>query len=438
MANLNTILLMLNSIQKHGRALQRLQRSLFVSRFFTVSLLLHLILVVLLGGTILFNKYIEPPDFTGEEGTGFVGAEQVQKTPQKTQPQQPTFTVTAPTTPTQTVDAITANSQMPATFTLPTFVAPTVAPQVNTLPANVATPNAAVVEAIPKEIAAGIANFTAGWTKKGSGGPGSSLRSREFQFSAYLAKYSGGDWDSTILFRNGKIYKGSLPNLLYVIDILSKDKIHTDSQTIPLDLSNWDEIWAKKPPFILFTGHCDFILTDKEVENLQKYIRLGGCIWGDSSLPGHRSRFDLAFRREMRRVVPDVDKGFEPLPATHEIFTKAYYPEIKDIPAGMNFYREPIYALKIYGEIAVLYTANDYGDMWQFAMTEKGVFDTRRDETIHQFVAMNDAMWYRRDIYYRNITEAAVFATYKFGTNMIVHLLTRWEDKVRTAPKVGL
>ena len=25
--------------------------------------------------------------------------------------------------------------------------------------------------------------------------------------------------------------------------------------------------------------------------------------------------------------------------------------------------------------------------------------------------------------------------TYKFGTNVIVHLLTRWEDKVRNAPR---
>ena len=26
--------------------------------------------------------------------------------------------------------------------------------------------------------------------------------------------------------------------------------------------------------------------------------------------------------------------------------------------------------------------------------------------------------------------------TYKFGTNMIVHLLTRWEDKLRSAPRL--
>jgi hypothetical protein len=30
----------------------------------------------------------------------------------------------------------------------------------------------------------------------------------------------------------------------------------------------------------------------------------------------------------------------------------------------------------------------------------------------------------------------ALLATYKFGANMVIHLLTRWEDKVRGAPRL--
>ena len=82
-----------------------------------------------------------------------------------------------------------------------------------------------------------------------------------------------------------------------MIDKLSRDKIRAKPQPVPLDLSNWDEIGSKKPPFIFFTGHRDFKLTDQEVKNLGEYLRSGGCIWGDSSLPGQRSRFDIAFRR---------------------------------------------------------------------------------------------------------------------------------------------
>ena len=56
-----------------------------------------------------------------------------------------------------------------------------------------------------REIAMGIANFTGGWSKGGSSGGGSSLKSRDFEFTAYLAKYAGGDWNSTVRQDGGKI-----------------------------------------------------------------------------------------------------------------------------------------------------------------------------------------------------------------------------------------
>jgi hypothetical protein len=175
---------------------------------------------------------------------------------------------------------------------------------------------------------------------------------------------------------------------------------------------------------------------------------MGGCIWGDSSLPGRNSRFDIAFRREMRRVIPDVDKQFEPLPKDHPIFTAGYFPEIKDVPPGLNFYQEPVYALKIYGEIGILYTANDYGDMWQIGIDEKGLVDMRRDER-NQFVAINPRIWDYRFSYLGNIAPSGqaprggvegvaqnLVDTYKFGTNVVVHLLTRWDRVVSRAPSL--
>jgi hypothetical protein len=136
----------------------------------------------------------------------------------------------------------------------------------------------------------------------------------------------------------------------------------------------------------------------------------------------------------MRRVVPDVDKDFEPLPANHAIYTKdVYFPEIRGVQPGMNYYKEPIYALKYFGEIAILYTPNDYCDMWQFGLDDKWQFDMRRDEH-YKMVAMNEGMWQQRDTYYHNITPESVRATYQFGTNIIIHLITRWEDKLRAVP----
>jgi hypothetical protein len=194
-----------------------------------------------------------------------------------------------------------------------------------------------------------------------------------------------------------------------------------------------DELFSVKPPFVFLTGTRDFRLTDKEVENLQKYIRLGGAVWGDSSVPGRFSRFDIAFRREMKRVIPDVDKDWEILPANHPIYTAdAYFPEVKEVPPGLNFYREPVYALKIYGEVAIIYTPNDYGDMWQVGLNEQSQIDTRKDEK-GQFVAINDIIWNNRETYLRNIAQGSLDLTYKFGTNVVLHLLTRWENKTRTA-----
>ncbi|MDP9292396.1 MAG: DUF4159 domain-containing protein [Verrucomicrobiota bacterium] len=429
---------MADLLPARSKRLHKLYRRLSRSRFFTLSLLLHAALIFLVGGTVLFNKYVEPPDFTGEAGGGFVSAEQAAQRPAPAQPQlqQPMFTVTAPSNATApTIAAITTAAAAQSAFSLPTIANPVVSAAAKTFSqaAAAVAPAATFSGGMSREIATGIATFTGGWSK-GSTGLGTSIRSREFEFTAYLAKYSGGDWDSTVRQKGGKITAGSLPNLLFVIGKLTRDKINAHPDPVALDLSS-EEMFAKKPPFIFFTGHRDFKLTDKEVANLQKYIRLGGCIWGDSSLPGERSRFDIAFRREMRRVVPDVDKKFEPLPPGHDLYNvaKIYYPEVHEPPAGINYYREPVYALKIFGEIAVLYTANDYGDMWQIGLTEKLEIDHRRNER-KEYVALNPTLWNLRNTYIRNLEAPALAATYKFGTNVVIHLLTRWEDKVRNVP----
>ena len=121
------------------------------------------------------------------------------------------------------------------------------------------------------EMASRIASFTSGWAKGGTAAMGRPLKSREFVFTAYLAKYQGGDWDSTVRIEDGRIWAGSLPNLLYIITKLSKRKSTAEPQVEPLGLAS-DEIFVKKPPFIWFTGHRDFTLTDKEVEKSRPNI----------------------------------------------------------------------------------------------------------------------------------------------------------------------
>ncbi len=404
------------------------------SRDFTISFTLHAIIIAIFGGTILFQAKTEPPDFEGGD-SGFVQADPDQTPPQpQQQQQQTTFNVATVATPTAAseIKTITTTAVNPMNFAMnPTITAPVTTPtQPTTTQVTTQAPQVSV-DGLTTAQASQIKAFTGGWGK--GQGAGTGVRSREFEFTAYLGQYNGGNWNSTVEIVQNKIEKGSLPNLLYIMSFWSKDKIKTNYKNVKAIKLDSDEIFSIKPPFIFLTGTRDFKLSDKEVENLQKYVRLGGCIWGDSSLPGLRSRFDIAFRREMRRVIPDVDKNFEPLPANHPIYTQTYFPDVKEVPPGLNFYKEPVYALKIYGEIAILYTANDYGDMWQIGINGQGQIDTRKDAR-DQFIAINRIIFENREIYLRNITPESLATTYKFGTNVVIHLLTRWESKVRTAP----
>jgi hypothetical protein len=71
--------------------------------------------------------------------------------------------------------------------------------------------------------------------------------------------------------------------------------------------------------------------------------------------------------------------------------------------------------------------------MWQIGLNQQGQIDMRKNAE-DRYIAINSDLFDRRDIYLRNMEPAALSASFKFGTNVVIHLLTRWESKVRTAP----
>ena len=413
------------------------------SRFFTISFVLHVLLIAIFGGTVLFEAMQEPPDFEGGEG-GFIAAgEEVAAPPAaQTQPQETTFTVTTPTVQNTTVAAITTTGQNPLNFSMDAIITPSamVKPSAPTAAAP-AAPAGGGMAGMTGAVASDIRNFTGGWGK--GSGSGTGTRQREFEFTAFIAKYNGGNWNSVFRVQDG-LPVGALPNLLEFMSKESRDKIKTNFKRVePIPLDS-DKIFAAKPPFIFFTGSRDFTLTEKEVANLQKYIRLGGAIWGDSSVPGKGSPFDIAFRREMRRVMPDKDKNFEELDENDPMFRRSpYFPEVKKQPPGLNHYAEKVYVMRYFGEIAIIYTANDYGDMWSFGIKQKGPreweLNNDRNERGER-VALDWDLYLNNGLYIHNVNPEppiqALLDTYKFGTNMVIHLLTRWEDKLRTAPRL--
>jgi len=253
-------------------------------------------------------------------------------------------------------------------------------------------------------------------------------------FPVYLASYANGDWHcNTYLDPSGKIKGGGLCNLVEKINQWSHGNITGEVVPEPLNIGGPD-LLAKAPPFIFFTGHADFHLTDQEVQNLRDYLQVGGMIWGDSALAGFGSRFDVAFHREMKRVVPDIDKNFEPVDMTYDIYTKSWFP-IQKVASGMNYYAEPIQHLDIDGKLAILYTPNDYSDMFTMHIMPG-------DTQVGSFLEPLTPPYYHTDytflvnskIFFRNYTLPSCLGCQQLGMNIIGFALVRFDKDLLLAP----
>jgi len=266
------------------------------------------------------------------------------------------------------------------------------------------------------------------------------------KFPVYLAQYADGDWNCNNYMNGtasptdgtGAITGGCLPNLVHQIGLWSHGSIKgQEVKSISIDSP---ELLSDPPPYILFTGHRDFHLTNAEIENLQKYLQAGGAIWGDSAFAGDGSRFDVAFHREMKRVLPDVDKNFEPLPMTHDIFTHSWYP-IDKTPTGMNYRADPVQIINLDGKLAVIYTPNDYSDMMTMLL-QAGAEPPQIDKYGNPPFAPSAAhplftpnwMLASGPYFYRNFEAASCLDCYKLSINILSHLLIRFDEDLQMAP----
>jgi len=119
-------------------------------------------------------------------------------------------------------------------------------------------------------------------------------------------------------------------------------------------------------PVIYIVGHRNFTFSDAQVTNLRRYLTQGGVLLAEACCG--RKEFDLAFRRELKRVLPD--RKLAPIPADHDIYNvnfrigsvqltdlaRAYY---KDL-------RSPYFeAIEISGRLAVIYSPLALGNGWE-------------------------------------------------------------------------
>ncbi len=255
-------------------------------------------------------------------------------------------------------------------------------------------------------------------------------------YPVYVASYADGDWSCNVqLDPQGNIAAGSLPNLAAKIEEWTHGDVKAHVIPKPLNIGG-TELLDTKPPFIFFTGHKDFTLTDEEVKNLQAYVEEGGLIWGDNALPGKGSRFDVAFRREMKRVIPDIDKKFETLSMDSDVFTKQRY-SISTIPEGMSYYAEPLEHLDIDGIPAVLYSPNDYSDLYAMRILP-GDKEIMGDHLPLHYTGLplttNGIFLHNEAIFFRNFTKDSSLAVHRLGLNMVTYLITRFDQYLLLAP----
>jgi len=253
------------------------------------------------------------------------------------------------------------------------------------------------------------------------------------KFPVYLASYADGDWGCNVVMEDDKVSRGSLPNLVAKINEWSHGKIVGSVVPQPLNIGG-PELMEKRPPFVFFTGHKDFKLTDTEIQNLRDYLQVGGAVWGDNSLAGKGSRFDVAFRREMKRVIPDEDKNFVPYAMTDDLFIKSWYP-INNLPTGMNYYQEPIEHLDIDGKLAILYTPNDYGDMMCMRIVpgDQSYFFTWKRTPPGTLITNADFLL-KSSVFYRNFDLKSCLASQQFGMNVVGYLLIRFDKELMLPP----
>ncbi|NLB60222.1 MAG: DUF4159 domain-containing protein, partial [Lentisphaerae bacterium] len=326
--------------------------ALLRSRYFVLSLIFYLTLLLIFSGYVIST-------YMPIRGS-FEGADQLMVLPEATPPPPPSRQQQPAASKEVQVSAVSAAKTDIARITVQhspaayakTTPAPQVAPVVKMSEVKIETDMASRIKAANIQRLQNVRNFTKDWGVTGSK---KAVRAR---FTIFKAKYQDGDWNCN---------PEDLANLMLQIRAWSRNRIDANLHPEVLDVGT-DQLFTLKPPFVYLTGHKDFRFLDQEVQNLRDYLMVGGAVWADTALAGRRSRFDIAFRREMARVLPD--REFEDVKPDHEMFN-TFFDDI-DQPAGINFYHEPIEMINIGNELAVLYTLNGYGHFWESRLNRQG------------------------------------------------------------------
>lgn len=108
-------------------------------------------------------------------------------------------------------------------------------------------------------------------------------------------------------------------------------------------------------PLIIMTGEGSFDLSDKERDNLRKYVERGGFLLASAGCSSHE--WDRSFRREMSVVFPQ--NPLQPISMEHPLFNTVH--EIRDLKAKHGTPR-PLEGISIGDRLGVAYSQDGLND----------------------------------------------------------------------------
>ncbi len=182
-------------------------------------------------------------------------------------------------------------------------------------------------------------------------------------FSFARVKYASGNWDT-----DAKMPSNILNSLVEYTSI----RIDTEERVVALDSTDLFGF-----PFAYLSGNELVRFTDRERENLGRYVHSGGFLFVDDCNHDVDGVFARTFEAEMGRLFPNTAR-LHKLNNDHELYRNVF--EFKDGPPatshelngwGDDMIHEYLQAVEINGRIGVLYSNKDYGCEWNYDHTNK-------------------------------------------------------------------
>lgn len=182
-------------------------------------------------------------------------------------------------------------------------------------------------------------------------------------FSFARLRYASGNWDT-----DGKMPSNVLNSLVEYTSI----RIDEVERVVALDS---DELFAF--PFVYLSGNELVRFTERERENLGRYVHSGGFVFVDDC----NHDVDGVFARTFEAEIGKLFKGEERLRKInkdHALY-RAFF-EFPDGPPttshelngwGDDMIHDYLKAVEVRGRIGVLYSNKDYGCEWNYDHTNK-------------------------------------------------------------------